>query len=252
MSTALQRQKQREEQSLDEIIASLRSRPANTARMELYDRVIGENFCKREVAAAVNARKHLASNRHRTLATAEQLATVARQLETIIAAEHKNPETGEVHTVEQTKRVASLVDLMGKDGQLAMELTRAADTFRELFLTALGSSKGVSSYGEYSAASEPSGRLPATQHQLDAHAKLKHAAVAAFGVVRQDGRWALDEQLMQLVIPAMLSDKKNVTQGNIGQQRTRYTGSAQYRAAGGTIIHEVLERLSLHFAFRER
>lgn len=244
MATPLKRQQLREAEDIERIIAEMRRR--SPQRMA----ALGEEVAKQRLSAAHATKARLAS--HRTLATPEQLASVARQLETIIAAETVNPDTGEVSTIEKQTRVASLVDLMSKDGQLAMELTRAADTFRELFLTALGPSKGISSYGEYSQAAEPSSRMPATQHQLDAHAKLKQATVAAFGVVRQDGRWAVDEQLMQLVIPAMLSDKKNVTQGNIGQQRTRYTGSAQVRSAGGAIVHEVLERLSLHFQFRER
>jgi hypothetical protein len=224
----MQRQQQREAESLEGAAASMQHKRLNV----------------------IAARRRLGA--HRTIATQEQLATVSRHLETILAAETVNPETGEVSTVEQTKRVASLVDLMGKDGQLTMELTRAADTFRELFLTALGPSKGISSYGEYSAASEPSGRLPATDSQMKAKQKLEAATVAAFGVKNNEGRWVVDEQLMHLVIPAMLSDKKTVTQGHIGEQRGRYTDKAMMRAVGGTVVHEVLERLSLHFAFRER
>lgn len=185
-------------------------------------------------------------------AAPEQLAIVARQLETIIAAEHKNPETGEVHTVEKTKRAVSLVDMMQKDNLLSMDLHQAAEELRRLFFTAMGPSKGISSYGDYVAASEPSRRLPTSVEQMQAYERLKEACVATFGVLRQDRRWTLDEQLMHLVIPAILSDKKEITQGAIGQQRTAYRGAAQVRSAGGAIIHEVLQRLSRHFQYRER
>lgn len=226
----------------------MRAREATAKRMDGLDAKYGEGYSHRQVVKAMAARQRLRAPL--TPATQAQLAVVARQLEII-----RNPE--QVHTPDKpadelTKRAISLVDVMSKDGQLSFELTRAAERFKELFFESLASSKGVSSYGEYSAASEPSTRILTSDKRMKAYAELKQASVAAFGVIRQDGRWALDEQLMQLVVPAILSDKKNITQGSIGQQRTRYVGAAQVRAAGGVVVYEVLQKLSLHFQFRER
>jgi len=54
------------------------------------------------------------------------------------------------------------------------------------------------------------------------------------------------------VVPAIIYDKKEVTQGKIGLERTRYTGRAQVNAAGGVVVFEVLNKLALHFCYRER
>lgn len=231
MSTSLQRQKQREEEEINAVISRMRQpKPQN--------RWIADEAARVRMQAQM------------TPATQAQLAIIARQLEII-----RNPD--QVHTPEKpadklTERAISLVDVMQKEGLLPFDLHRAAETFRELFFEALGPSKGISSYGEYAAASEPSKRLPTSDRQMQAYNDLKRASLAAFGVSRKDGRYAIDEQLMQLVVPAILSDKKVVTQGTIGQQRTRYVGRAQVNAAGGVVVYEVLQKLSLHFQFRER
>ena len=183
-------------------------------------------------------------------ATQSQLAVVARHLESI-----RDP--NQVHTAEKPatvikQRVVTLVDVMSRDGQLTFELAQAAQMFRDLFLTAMGSSKGVSSYGDYVQAAEPSKRLPISPQQQEAFVKVKEAALAAFGVIDEEGRWRVDEQLMLLVVPAIVSDKKNITQGKIGLERTAYKGRAQVNAAGGVVVFEVLNKLALYFCYRKR
>jgi hypothetical protein len=201
-------------------------------------------------AAASSTRKRLAS--HRTIATPEQLAPASRHMETILAAQTVDPDTGEVRTIEKQQRVVALVDKMHKEQLIGMVLHQAAERFRMLYFESLGGSAGVGSYGEYTAASEPSGRIPVTERQLKASREFDQAEKAAFAVPQKDGGWAVDEQLRDLVRPALLSDRKEVTRSNIGQQRTRYADKSTVGPAGGTIVQEVLERLSLHFGLRER
>ncbi|RJO66984.1 MAG: hypothetical protein C4523_10860 [Myxococcales bacterium] len=181
----------------------------------------------------------------------EKLAAHKRHMETILAAEHVDPDTGEVHTVERAKRAVTLVDIMHRDGLLSMELHRAAEKIRELYFAAQGSSAGVSSYGEYSQATEASQRLPASQRQLLASREYKLALEAVVGVRRKDGRVTEDEQLRELFIRAVIDDSKEVTQVAIGA-RSSYKNRVQQSAAGGTIIQECLQRLALHFQYRER
>jgi hypothetical protein len=182
----------------------------------------------------------------------EKLAAYKRHMETILAAEHVDPDTGEVHTVERAKRAVTLVDIMHRDGLLSMELHRAAEKIRELYFAAQGSSAGVSSYGEYSQATEASQRLPASQRQLLASREYKLALEAVVGVRRKDGRVTEDEQLRELFIRAVVDDSKDVTQVAIGGPRSFYKNRVQQSAAGGTIIQECLQRLALHFQYRER
>jgi hypothetical protein len=182
----------------------------------------------------------------------EKLAAHKRHMETILAAEHVDPDTGEVHTVERAKRAVTLVDIMHRDGLLSMELHRAAEKIRELYFAAQGSSAGVSSYGEYSQATEASQRLPASQRQLKASQEYAQAIEAAVGVRRQDGRLTKDEQLLGLFMRAVIDDRKDVTQASVGAPRSSYKNRVQQSAAGGTIVQECLQRLALHFQYRER
>lgn len=223
MSTALQRQRQREADDIGQIIARMRQqRPPG---------------------------------RHNAFPapspTSDQLATASRHSEQIIAA--KNPQTGEV--IARTDRIVSLIDVMHKDKQVPMDLWHAGSRYRDMFLSYLGSSKGVSSYGDYIAAGPASQRLGITETQVKAGHGLRLATVAAFGTFTDEKngkKWVVDEQLMTLVIPALISEKREVTQGNIGRQRSLYTGSAQVPAAGAQAVVEVLHRLALHFGYRER
>ena len=250
MSTARQRQQQRERDAILTEAVKLVDHARRQRQIAALDAERGPGTSLVALASTWEAQIRMRAPLPKV--NENQLAAYEQNLETIVAAEYTNPETGEVYTVEKTKRVASLADQMGKEGQLSMPLAMAAQTFKELFLSSLGPSRGVSSYGDYAPASEPSKRIATTDDQMQAYDDLKKAAIAAFGVIRKDGRWALDEQLMQLVVPAILSGKKSVTQGWIGQQRTRYTGAKQVTAGGGVIVQEVLQRLSLHFHYRER
>jgi hypothetical protein len=244
VATPLKRQQLREAEDIERIIAEMRRR--SPQRMA----ALGEEVAKQRLSAAHAAKARLAS--HRTLATPEQLASVARQLETIIAAETVNPDTGEVSTIEQTKRVVSLVDVMHRDGLLDMVYYRAAERFRELFFEAQGPSAGVGSYGEYTAASEPSSRMPTTDRRMQSFQRFARAAAAAFTTEREDGKDAWDVSLMQEVMPAIVCDRRSITQASIGLALSPYKGQAQKAAAGGMVIYDVLRRLTLHFQFRER
>jgi hypothetical protein len=189
---------------------------------------------------------------YREAVTPDKLASARRHMETIAAAEHTDPETGEISIVEKTKRAVTLVDVMHREGLLSMELHRAAEAFRELYYQAQGSSSGVSSYGEYTQASEPSQRIPVSQHQLKASWGFEAALEAAVGVRRQDGRIARDEQLTDVLLKAVLNDRKEINQVWVGKNRTPYQNPVQQRPAGGAVVQELLHRLSMHFQFRER
>jgi hypothetical protein len=215
LSTALKRQKDREDKAIHEAIA----------RMPI---------------------------KYREPVTPEKLAPFQRHMETIAQAERTDPDTGEIIIVEKTKRAVTLVDVMHKEGILSMELHRAAEAFRELYYTSQGPSSGVSSYGEYTQASEPSQRIPVSQHQLKASWAFEEALEAAVGVRRQDGRIARDEQLVDILMKGVLSDGKNVTQTWVGTVRSSYNDGKKRAVAGSAILRELLERLAMHFQFRER
>jgi hypothetical protein len=215
LSTALKRQKDREDKAIHEAIS----------RMPI---------------------------KYREPVTPEKLAPFQRHMETIAQAERTDPDTGEIIIVERTKRFVALVDKMHEDGFLSMEQHRAAEALRELYYISQGASSGVSSYGEYTQASEPSQRIPVSQHQLKASWMFEAALEAALGVPRQDGKMARDEQLQKLFMDAVFKDSKSVTQAAIGVARTAYQGAKQAAAAGGTSVGDVLHRLVLHFGYRER
>jgi hypothetical protein len=215
LSTALKRQKDREDKAIHEAIA----------RMPI---------------------------KYREPITPEKLAPFQRHMETIAQAERTDPDTGEIIVVEKTKRAVTLVDVMHKEGILSMELHRAAEAFRELYYTSQGPSSGVSSYGEYTQASEPSQRIPVSQHQLKASWAFEEALEAAVGVRRQDGRIARDEQLVDILMKAVLNDRKDITQVWVAKSRLPYQNPVQQRPSGATVVHELLQRLSMHFHFRER
>ncbi len=245
MATRLARQQQREDADIDAIIQRMRARKPVDGRMDPADayEYSRANWIKRQSIAV----------RERVVAKPvprEYWAFMERRFEEI-----KNPDQvdlPEKPADKLTDMAVSLVDHMAKENHVYGDQHRAATVFRNLFFTAMGRSNGISSYGEYVASSPPSQRMITSPEQMQAYAELKHAALAAFGVVRKDGRWALDEQLMQIIIPAILSEKKAVTQGAIGKERTRYADKTILRGAGGAIISEVLNRLSLHFQQRER
>lgn len=170
-----------------------------------------------------------------------RLATVARHVEPILAANSR---------MVETYRFVSLVDTMAANKLIPAELAQAAERFRELYLTVAGPSQGVGSYGEYQQASPASQRSLTTDRRLHAKRQFMAAFRAVFGVETNEGRWVADQQLMKLILPAILKDDRNYSQADIGRERTRYTGRAQCGAAGGSVILEALTRLSLHFQYR--
>jgi hypothetical protein len=184
--------------------------------------------------------------------TPEKLAPFQRHMETIAQAERTDPDTGEIIIVEKTKRAVTLLDKMHEEGLLSMDEWRAGVTLRELYFTAQGPSSGVSSYGEYTQATEPSGRIPVSQAQLKASFEFEEALEEAVGVRRKDGKATRDEQLQDILMKTILNDKKDINQAWVGATRTLYQNQVQQRPAGGAVVHEVLQRLVLYFGFRER
>lgn len=170
-----------------------------------------------------------------------RLANVARYVEPILAANSN---------MVETHRFVSLVDLMASKKVIPSELAQAAERFRELYLVAIGRSQGVSSYGEFQPGAPSSQRMPTTDKKMWARKELEKAITAAFAVRTNEGRWVVDQQLWNLIYPALINDGKNITQADIGRQRTKYEGRAQVGSAGGTVIMEALVRLSLHFGYR--
>lgn len=240
MSTELQRQRQRQEA---EIAAS---NVAWQRRLAAFDDEHGPGTALRGLARAHESRARLETPLPRV--TKDQLAIVARHLEPIIAAKH--PKTGEV--ISRTDRVVSLIDVMHKDKQLDMELWHAGSRYRDLFLRYMGHSRGVSSYGDYIEPSPASQRVGVTDLQMSLSDELRAATAAAFGVSGERGELLVDEHLMHLVIPAIISDKKAATQGLIGRERTHYKAASQGSAAGGAIVAEVLHRLAIHFGYKRK
>ena len=182
-------------------------------------------------------------------ATPEQIARIAHHIEIVIKGgkfEHE--------------KYVSLIDVMHRDGNLPTELWAAADKFRTWWWQAEEASKGVSSYDAYE--DRPFGsRTLANDKRMDAWLSVKLACIAMFGVLTRNPhalpdpdtmKWVVDEDLMHLVLPAILTTKKEVTQAYIGGERTLYTGEKQKPAAGSAVVTEALERLALHMRARTR
>lgn len=170
-----------------------------------------------------------------------RLAQVARYVEPILAENSR---------MVETYRFVSLVDTMAGNKLIPRELQAAADTFRELYLKVAGPSQGVGAYGEVQQSSPPSQRMLTTDDRLKSKTRFMAAFRAVFGVETSEGRWVMDQQLMKLILPAMLNDEGKLSQMDIGKARTRYTGRAQSAAVGAAVILEALTRLSLHFGYR--
>lgn len=176
---------------------------------------------------------------------AEALAEIARHIQ-VIRDERKQP---------LKYQVVSLVDAMHANEYMRNDLWNAADWFRERWFTWRGRSEGVSNYGEFEDRGDPSRRVPTSDRRMAAFNDVRAACIAMFGVpVRGEEfattgkvRWTIDEHLMRLVLPAILSIRKGVSQKDIAMQRCKYQGRAQVAAAGGTVITECLERLFLHW-----
>lgn len=248
MSSRLERQRARDQEAILTAAVKIVDHRRRQKQMAALDAAKGPGTSLLGLAAAWDAKQ-------RQLApwpavAEEQTAAFQRQIETIVSAEHTNPETGEVYTVDGGERVISLVDAMAKE--LPADFSQAADQFRELFFEAIGQSKGVSSYGDYVAGAPAWSRLNTTHRQMTAYDRLKLAAIAAFGVVDKERKITWDVELMQQIIPAILSDKKEITQGAIGRALTNYTGAKQTPAAGGAFVQSVLRRLAIHFRLREK
>lgn len=170
-----------------------------------------------------------------------RLANVARYVEPILAQNSR---------MVETHRFVSLVDVMAGNKLVPRELQAAADRFKELYLTVSGPSQGVGSYGEYQQSSPASQRMLTTDRRLDARKEFMAAFRAVFGIETNEGRWVVDQQLMKLVLPAILNDEGKLSQADIGRERTRYTGKAQTAAVGAAVILEALNRLCLHFQYK--
>ena len=223
---------QREEQSISAVIAGMRAAKISNPKRQQW--IVDQ-------AAKIRP-------------TAPPLPSPGGQLQRYFEA-IRDP--NQVHTElkpadEITRQAVTVIDLMAKNAMIPFELHMAGSRFRELWMESCGTSKGVSSYGDYVSASEPSSRCLTSDRQLGAGRAFLDAFYGAFGVKRADGYWAYDHELAHSVIPALLFDRKNITQAAIGRALTRYTGEKQAPAAGGTFIESVLRRLSLHFAYRER
>jgi hypothetical protein len=232
MSTARQRQAQREEQSIEAQIAHMRARAVSDPKRLAW-----------VVDQAARLRPRL---------THSPIPTGQLQRHFACIKDPSQVDTPEKPADELTRQAITLVDFMGKNGLLTFEMSQAGRTYRGLWLDSEGMSKGVSSYGDYVASSEPSSRMLTSDWQLKSGQRFLDATYAAFGVKQDDNRWALDEELMRAVVPALLFDRKSITQKAIGTALTRYSGEKQTPAAGGTYVESILRRLSLHFRYRQR
>ena len=247
MSTARQKQQQRERDAILTEAVKLVDHARRQRQMAALDAEKGPGTSLVALASTWEARRRM--NVPWPKVAEEQTAPFKRQIETIIAAEYTNPDTGEVYTVNAGERIICLVDAMSRE--LPADFSQAANEFRDLFFEAMGQSKGVSSYGDFVAASPASQRMLTSDRQMSAYDRLKLAAIAAFGVVDKDRKISWDVELMEQIIPAILSEDKKVTQTAIGRALTNYTGEKQSSASGGTYVQSVLRRLALHFRRRD-
>jgi hypothetical protein len=180
-------------------------------------------------------------------ASRAQLAAVRRHIETIILAKH--PQTGAI--VEKGKKVGALIDKINEEGVLAFELFRAVEYYRELLLVAEGKSQGVAGYGDHVRGSEASRRMITSEIQMAAREEFLQATLAVFGTPRQDGDYAIDEQLVNLSFEAFFKSCNKITKGSIGARRSNYKNGDHNRATGVAILVEICHRLCLHLCFSE-
>lgn len=186
--------------------------------------------------------------------TSDQLAIVARHLEPIF---QKRPD-GKPFDKPETFKAVTLCDLMHRDKMLSMDQWMASQRMKELYWLAEGPSKGVSQYGDYDQGDPIWSRTLTTDKQMSHRDRFKLACFAAFAVPTNefDGtgkvKWLLDADLMRWGILAMVHEHKDVTQAAIGNELSPYKGRAQRNAAGGQTIYMVLNRLTLHFRYRQR
>lgn len=231
MSNARDRQLQREDDDIDHILARLCARKGKPNRAQS---------------------KPSLPRASRAVATQEHSAYWNRYMEPIVSAEHKDPKTGEIKSIVQTRRVGTLVDEMHgnkTNKEISMEEYRAFQYLGELASKVNGHSQGVSSYGERIEASPPSQRCLTSDERMTARKAFEAGCNAMFGVECADGQLEIDFQEAHVVLKAMEATDKAISKKWVGAQLTHYTGAGQQQACGYFAVKRALRRLAIHFGF---
>lgn len=185
-----------------------------------------------------------------------------------IVEEETHAGAGRDKSKEKRFRAITLVELLYNAKLIDLNTLMAADRFRTLHLEREGPSQGVSSYGD-----NPGGTNPATKGDRVGRAltgvnvdwrkgavrrdrpirsnnyDYEAAKLAMCGVIDVEGKRVHDDELVRIMIAAIVQTTDIPTQANVARLRTRYGGEKQLPPAGATVVTEALRRLALHLKF---
>lgn len=184
-----------------------------------------------------------------------------------VVEEETHAGAGKDKSKEKRFRAVTLVELLYNAKLIDMNMLMAADRFRTLHLEREGPSQGVGSYGD-----NPGGTNPATKGDRVGHAltgvtvdwrkgnvkerayrsnnyDYEAAKLAMCGVIDVEGKRVHDDELVRIMVAAVVQTTDIPTQGSIAKLRTRYGGEKQLPPAGATVVTEALRRLTLHLKF---
>jgi hypothetical protein len=187
----------------------------------------------------------------------------------IIAEANAHAGAGKDKSKDTRIQALTLVELLYNAKLIDMNMLMAADRFRTLHLEREGPSQGVGSYGD-----NPGGTNPATKGDRVGHAMTgvhinwrkgtakqtdrpglrnsydyQAALLAMCGVIDVEGKRVHDDELVRIMLAAVVQTTDIPTQGAIAKLRTRYGGEKQLPPAGATVVTEALRRLTLHLKF---
>lgn len=187
----------------------------------------------------------------------------------IIAEASTHAGAGKDKSKETRIQALTLVELLYNAKLINMSMLLAADRFRTLHLEREGPSQGVGSYGDATDRPDPATKGDRVGHALTGvsvnwrkgtakqtdRPKLRNnydyeaAKLAMCGVIDCEGKRVHDDELVRIMIAAVVQTTDIPTQGAIAKLRTRYGGEKQLPPAGATVVTEALRRLTLHLKF---
>lgn len=187
----------------------------------------------------------------------------------IIAEANSHAGAGKDKSKETRIQALTLVELLYNARLIDFNMLMAADKFRTLHLEREGPSQGVASYGDATGRPDPATKGDRVGHALTGvsvnwrkgtakqtdRPKLRNsydyeaAKLAMCGVIDVEGKRVHDEELVRIMVAAVVQTTDIPTQGAIAKLRTRYGGEKQLPPAGATVVTEALRRLTLHLKF---
>jgi hypothetical protein len=148
-------------------------------------------------------------------------------------------------------RALTLVERLHRADSIYSEEHSTAVELRNLVVSELGGSEGVSSYGDGTPC-DPWGKADRRAVSILSRNRSNTQRLAALlyamaGVENDEGKRVYDRELATLVIRACVETTNGVTLADVGRARSQYAyGSKQQSAAGVVAIRECLRRGAIH------